>query len=631
MQLSLRTPIRSGWSASCWALFWVSASLAQTDVDGEEGADVRPLETRVQGARSLRQKPGDALETSPDWTASSQPEDLLEALAGISLARHGGPMAPVGFSMRGLSGPRTQISLGDLTLDDPATGGFDAAHLPLFLSLRLVEAASDGLQGAPGSRLHLQPLPTDSSSVQAQLGWGSMQTLRAQLGAQFTTRDDGMYLAALQIGRTDGNFSFQPLSPSTSVPAPATQRVNNDQQRASLYLSGDQRLGTAQLGWSAFGALHEGGIPGFATSPTAGLRGENGLVGSQVQLTLPLRAARLSLQTALRLSSMGVYSPVTGQEERLSSSSAAVRGDIRLPSLHGDAFRLDSSLRVSTEQSRVLGSTFARQGSRTAADVSLHWPRLKLRLWSFVSGAYFTDVGWLPEASIGAEFSPFRHLQTGLQLVQSGRAPTLDELYAPRGLVLGNPKLQIESGFEGEAYIRLLRNRVFDGRMGLFAGRMNNAIVFLNRNAFEILPINTGPLLRGGLVGRAQLRPHPWFEMRLSATKIWTWLEVTEAPLPSIPPLFARLEHRWGPAEGVHLSWAMRFRGKTFSSLHGTLPVAAYLMWDGLLRIPLLSDWFVSLSITNLTDLQTAQDVNLLPLPGRQFFCSLEYRHAAIP
>lgn len=622
------TPIRLVWRASFWALLGSGAAFAQTRT--EPSVEIRSsLETRVRERQDAKRNAGDAIGPAEDWSASVQPEDMLEELSGVALTREGGPLAPIRFSMRGLSGPRTQVSWGNLALSDPATGAFDVAFLPLFAAGKLSEQAGIGTEGIPGHRMQVDAAPSSARGLRAQSGWGTLQTMRAQLGAHFTSAENDTYVAAMQFGRSDGNFLFRPSSPSATTPSPVTERKNNDQQRASLYLQGEQSMGAVNLSWSALGGGHRGGIPGFATAPTDGMRGENALLRSQLTLKIPVREAKLAIQTSFRLGETRVFSEQTGQDERMSSSSNALQGEVQFPTLHTPTLRFDSWLQLSTQMSRVLGTAFRRFGHRTSWGSALVWPSAKLRLRTQIAIAHFDDVGWLPEASLGLEYSPLRVLQTGIQLTQSGRPPTLDEMYAPRGLVLGNPKLQMESGFESEAYLRFLRNAVLDSRLSFFAGRMNDAIVFLNRNAFEILPLNTGPLLRAGWSVRTRVRPHPWFEMRLSSTQLWTWMEVTQAPLPSIPPLFARLAHRFGPQDGLHVSLAMRYRAKTFSSLHGTLAVPAYLLWDAILRFPLAPRWLVSASVTNIADVLTAQDVNLLPLPGRQVFCSLEYRYDA--
>ena len=629
MRSTSSTPSHLVWRASIVALLWAGAAFAEEQARTLP-EEPPPLETRIEEKQDLNTKGGDTFRPAAEWTASSQPEDLLEELSGVSLARNGGPMAPVRSSMRGLSGPRTQTSWGNLTLDNPATGSFDVSFLPLFAAGQVSEAAGTGTEGISGSRLQIDPAPGSTRGLRAQVGWGTLQTMRAQLGAHYTTGESDTFVAALQVGRSDGNFLFRPVSPSTNAQSASIERQNNDQQRASLYLHGEQSVGAADLAWSAFGGAHRGGIPGFATAPTEEMRGETALLHSQVRLSFPVNQMKLVLQSTFRLGESRVHSPQTGQEERMSSSGNSVTGEIALPAWQTQQLRLDSKIQLSSQVSRVLGTSFRRIGYRSAWSGSLRLPPSKLRLDLQIAAAHFNDVGWLPEASIALSYSPFRELQTGIQLVQNGRPPTLDELYAPRGLVLGNPKLQMESGLEAEAYVRLYRNAIIDSRVSIFAGRMNDAIVFLNRNAFEILPQNTGPLLRAGWSTRTRIRPHSLLELRLSSTQLWTRMDVTSAPLPTIPPLFARLTQRLGPEDGLHLSVAMRYRARTFSSVHGTLAVPAYLLWDAIFRFPLTPHWLVSASLTNIADVQTAQDVNLLPLPGRQIFCSLEYRYDAL-
>ena len=71
----------------------------------------------------------------------------------------------------------------------------------------------------------------------------------------------------------------------------------------------------------------------------------------------------------------------------------------------------------------------------------------------------------------------------------------------------------------------------------------------------------------------------------------------------------------------------MRQRADTPATLYGTLAVPGYALFDAVLRWPLGEGLAATAAVTNVFDVQTAQDVNLLPLPGRQLFCTLEVRH----
>ena len=95
--------------------------------------------------------------------------------------------------------------------------------------------------------------------------------------------------------------------------------------------------------------------------------------------------------------------------------------------------------------------------------------------------------------SLGASVLIHDDLQFRSSLGRAFRAPALDELYHPpeRGFS-GNPGLQPESAWEADFGLKWIwqTSQILD--LSVYARRLDDTILYLNRNAFEVRPENVG-------------------------------------------------------------------------------------------------------------------------------------------
>lgn len=603
------------------ALLVVAATVATTGghATADEWRDDEEtplLEGTVEGRRRRPAVVDDVRVLDGASRATATPEEGLEALMGVHLVRAGGPLAPARLHRRGLGGARLGSDLMGLRLDDPSTGELDVASLPLW-AVTTARASAGGLEDG----LHFDGLGTDT--LRARLGVGTLETLRLDVASHLIGDGLGDVTVGASAGTTSGDFRYAPSSPTGSVDgSPPVARSNNDQRRASGLVHGASSLALGGLEAIAWGSAHEGGIPGFATAPTNGLRGRTLIGGARTALSATGSVWSAEADASLRASSRATWDdrlPTPDEVAAVSTSiGALVETDALLKGL-----RLRASTRL--EHAEIVGAPFVRDvvDLKSAAELRLfeRW----LLIAAELGGASYSDVGLLPRGAAGVELSPTSRWATGVRVTHGGRAPTLDELYAPRGLVLGNASLGFERASDVEIY-GALSSHVVSVRVAGFAGRMEDAILFLNRNAFEVQPVNTGPVLRAGVEGRVNVEPHPLAGLEVTASALASRVDVTAAPLPVVPPLSARLSARLGERAGAGIYVVMHQRAAVTNNLYGTLRTPGYVLVDLISRLPLGDALAFTAALTNAFDVLDARDANLLPLPGRQLFVALEVR-----
>jgi outer membrane receptor protein involved in Fe transport len=190
--------------------------------------------------------------------------------------------------------------------------------------------------------------------------------------------------------------------------------------------------------------------------------------------------------------------------------------------------------------------------------------------------------------------------------------------------VLGNAKLTPERANDVEATVAWA-STILSVRAAAFAGHLDDAIVYVNRDAFTVEPVNTGGVWRAGGEVRVAVTPTSWSALDVVGSALASRLDATGAALPA-PPFASRIAVRLGDDEGPHARVVVRSRATTPSNLFGTLSAPGTTLVDVVGSWPLASNLRVALSIENALDVLDARDTNLLPLPGRQVFASLEVR-----
>jgi outer membrane receptor protein involved in Fe transport len=577
--------------------------------------------------RERRERPSahdDAHGTDDPGQYASAPEEVFGQLMGVGLVRDGGPLAPGRIRVRGLSGPRVQVNVDHLPLVDPVWGFIDAGSLPVEGLALATSQTGPGFE-ALGGALRLSRPRRIAGLARARALFGSLDTYRLTGWVDSDGVADG-FTAFIDGASTAGDFNTTPeFSPGVVVPE--ATRKNNDQNRAQglFTLQAQSPLGQSRVvGW---GHVHRGGVPGFTGSPLSDLRGERAFLGTLFRHGIPTAWGDVFFMGHAASTHRASY-----RSGRSGRSGEEGRDQITTQALHAassvDTDELPAGLRLQAELSggwqRALDVAPAR--GLAGGRISISQPLLQERLrWRLTGGSrWFSDVGMLfsGQADIGYRLAD--NWRVSVALGHAQRAPTLGEMHAPQGFVLGNPDLKPERSTEGEVGLVFSPHPIIEVGNTVFLGRLDETILFTNRNAFEIQATNTGPLWRSGWEGKVSVNPHPLVGIASVWSTLWSRLDATGAPLPTAPAWTTRHIVRVGSESKVHVLGVLRGQAETSSNLFGTLVAPAYAMVDGNLVWPVSRHLVLSAAATNLFDVTHARDVHQLPLPGRLFFLSLQ-------
>lgn len=539
-------------------------------------------------------------------------EDLgsvVDTLAGARVLDSGGALGERRLTVRGGSPGQGLVVLDGQPILLPFATGFDLALVPpeALGQVRLVrggQGASLG-EGALTGALELQTRQDVATFLGA--GFGSLETVR--LAAATATA--GVMLAGIWEG-SEGRFEYRSRLPG--LPDALRVRNNNDGTRASLTLSARQSWGPRRLMFSSVLAHRQAGLPGLAASPGESLDAREARVVALVQARLEDRyffgSAGLGL---MRIE----YQNRSDASDTLFVAPTAALGYRRMLAQH--RLQVQAEGTVERSDSTIHGRPQRVRWGLVISD-ALVWGR-----WRGFGALRAQGVGsqqfLLPR--LGARLDATENVSWSLGLGRSLRAPALDELYHPPVVGFeGNRGLLAETAWEAESQLRW---HTFLGALsaGLFARRISDAILYLNRNAFVIRPENVGAAWALGTEIEAS-----WHRARGdwgawvigTANFLYARLDLTGAPLPTQPT--------WGAAGEVgcrYQAWAAVSAMRGFGATHTTLrptpqgQVPAYLRWDVSLLYQ-AATISVALRIQNLLDHRSLQTSHRLPLPGRTYF-----------
>jgi hypothetical protein len=577
---------------------------------------------------------------------------------GVALVRGGGPLTPSRPLLRGVGSARVAVDVAGLPFGDGVSGDIDATLLPW--SLGLATASVGATDDAIGGRLSMRPAAGSRFFALA----GSLSTL-ALGGRVAVPLEQGRAVVAADVGSSRGDFPFLATDAVGSAPVPLT-RENNDQRLARgatvvdvagaspAVLPGQLKVQVA----GAF-ALREGGVPGFSTAPQRTLRHTDqlGVVGGSV--THLWQRRRLGVRVSSSASDRATNGGARAEGSVGSSRVAAVLHNVEVSAGDGgfsigDAVDVSGGVRGGGGGGGIDG-TVDRHSAHAAALSTLR-ARLSPTHHLAIDGG--ARVGVVNDVALGAANAgnanvdgrntfvlPAGHLQAalhgkldddtgdgddsayavGVGLSVSSRAPTLDERFAPAGFIRGNTDLNTEGISELETFARLSPSRHVGVRAAAFVSTLDNAIVVVNRNAFEVAPENTGPAARAGVELLSSVHPVSFLHVENVAALLWSEVEATKAPLPTAPNFTLLSRWRLGSPE-AHAQLTVDARGQSPSTIFGTLQSPAYALIHLRGRVPVGDGLGLALAVENALDVATARDANLLPLPGRLIFVSLELR-----
>jgi outer membrane receptor protein involved in Fe transport len=598
--------MRDGRSRMLLACAWMVASstLAQTTV------------------RAPAQREDDVAVQASDVIA---PEQAVNSVPGLVLASDGGPLSPSRVLVRGLAGPRVGVSLWGRSLLSPLDGNVDATSLPWMLqSVVHTGADTDGMAGRMtfGGGLASRVAVVSSS----------FQTLRAVAALHHEQPGWTIDMAA-DGGFSAGDFSYQPSSSVAGVaPGPSTPRTNNDQRRGMWVGQLQHALGGTG-GWSTAVALrgmariHDGGVPGFALAP---------LVPWRARTTGGLTGAELSLNNHndTQHYRVGVNIDALQRRSWLDESAASAVTAWRttadlVAKWRTTLLQLDALVAAAHTQVDVTSLQRVRVRTEPAVEVGVQTraPMLLL-MHARVRVAAATDQNAGGVVGMGSvSLSGRGSVRPFVRASMGARNPTIDELHAPAGVVRGNNQLTAERTQDVEGGVRM-QNRGTDAAITGFVSSLQAPIVYVQQNAYDIMPLNLRSATRAGAELRLQQSarlPLGWsLRGTTAATWLWTQQGDVRAPLPFAP--------MWTTATQLQLAhdnvWSVagfvRARSSSSANRFGTLRAAAYALFGVEARAPCGRHCSLFARIDNLLDVQHARDTNMLPLPGRSWSLGIE-------
>lgn len=545
--------------------------------------------------------------TREDIEASQAPDliALLSRLAGVDVARTGGPGSASTLFLRGTNATHTLVLVDGIRVNSTGQGVFDFAHLPLdqVERIELVRGPRAALWGsdAIGGVMHV--FTRDPAATSVRLRAGSYG--RAEASASFGQRGErGGFGVTAGAGRLRGfsatnedNFSFDP--------------DDDGYRNRNLSLRGDAAIGSQRLG---FHAIATDADVEFDRGETAARNASGGFtlggaLGANWSHLLSLGHAREDLDTpafgsrfeSRRHNADWVHNLALGHGMLNAGLNWQHETGLSVSSLRG--VLID---RVRTQRAGFLGYA----GSAGAHD--------------FEAALRHDDNSQFGTASTGSAAWGWRFaddLRLRLSWGQGFRAPNFNELYHPGfggGLFAGNPALQPERSRSLEAGLAWTPA---DGqRLGLSAYRshVRDLVSFSGAN-FQAINIARARI--DGAELEYSLARGAWqFDSTL------TWQDPINADTGQ------RLLRR--AARKANASLGYRFDGDIALSLDGQWAssredVGGALPGYGLTHLrlswPLARDWRLHLRVENLLD----RDYTLLrgySTPGRNLTVTLDWQ-----
>ncbi len=486
-------------------------------------ADDEPIEVVVQGSPTT----SFSTKTTPE-TALGEVIDgasLIDELPSVHVRKLGADGAFGAVSVRGSASTQVAVLLGGVPLSSGADPTVDVGSLPLWPGAvvrvyRGFSPAALGTTGYLGGVLTLDPDPASRERTEVWTAVGSFGGARMRIG-DTTTVGDWSFSTGLSASRSDGDFSYEDVDPTTH--ATTTRTRENAGHKA---IGAVERV-ARKTSWGGVSALvfadtRRQGLAGTTHRPTrhAELGTTRVIVGSEAFLkTSEVSAAYVRLWGRDERASYDDPSGELGVVRRASS------GDDRLRAL-GLAFglrgrfvdSLTSNLFVDgrledfepTRIGAIQRATAARRGALgIGTDLSLRAASaLELALVARLDGRRDrTDEGAPSDDAratghVGASYTVNDALIVGAHVGAVGRPPSFVELYGDRGALLGDPTLRPERALSADVGLRgsLVAADVALGyELVAFGSRADDLITFEERGEGTLVARNIDRALLYGV------------------------------------------------------------------------------------------------------------------------------------
>lgn len=640
-----------------------TAAAAAAKADPEEMVvlgERRPEADVLAGATLTR------IETDPRLREGAGIDDLLAEVPGVQVRRFGGAGGPFEVSIRGSSPQQVPILLDGVRLESALTnrGDLSTICLDVVEGLEVTRGAGAGRvgSGAIGGVVNLVPRrPGEHPATRVRVAGGHFGTVEGSL--RHTRRVGETELSLAYCGfHTDGDFDFQRGRSNTGGgSSPIVERINNEADRHSALVRLARPMGDARLRLTFLGGHVERGTPGFEWNQRASAEDENARMLSVIQVdgafgrpstaggavgTEPRPSPRYAATLAHQFEDNDFEDPEPqpgldpiDTETRLHTLTPrfVVSGETR-----GLGARLEAGLlaegrfetRASNEASRK-----SRLGGSLRAELTAHWLDDRLRISPSLRLERYEGLSaqWLPALFVEADPLPWLRLRASAS--RSYRAPSFGELYLPdRGFERGNEDLDPERAWNAEAGLRITSPfeatwADFEIEATIFAGRVDDSIVFQRISPLTSAYVNTGRVDVRGHELALRWSPHDWIRLTAARTVTDAKLDANDARVSGVArsQVDGRLE--LGPRDRFKLAAEVQYRGRIVTSENfGEIP--SRVVFDASASVdlvplfgrdalgPLASAW-LTVRGRNLSD-TAVRDARFFPRPGRNGIIALE-------
>ena len=550
--------------------------------------------------------------------------DALATVAGVVVARTGGPGAATSVFLRGTNSNHTLVLVDGMKANSPSTGAYDFSKIPASAIERveIVRGPQSVLYGseAIGGVINIiTRRGSDAQRVSVMLDGGSYGTFRATADVQGSSdavdyavsferfSNDGFSAADAANGNTEadgfGNTSFTgrvALSRDEGFGAELQLAYFDGETRIDGYdfsagpVDDPARLQSSREVFGGGAITYRRGIYSgrFAASVSDQKLGTVDPDGFFTAFDLDTKITEFDLQNDLRFNADNTT--VMGIEHRRESAMTISTSDF-------GAIGFDESVdttgiyalhRYSHENLHLTGglryTDHSRFGSKTTYRVTVAWA---------------TPSGFRAHGSVGTAF----------------RAPSLNDLYFPG---FSNPDLEAEESTGWDAGVG---GTFADGRVGLDATWFRNDVENLIQYVFPAGIVNIGEARTQGVEFAANWLVHD--RVRLDATYTYTDAKDVRTGL----QLLRRPEHeawvgvRYQPSAKVNLFIEGRFKGKRsdFGTL-GAVELPAYAVLNLAVQLRVHGGLEFVSRLENLTD-HEYQDVWGYGTAGRSGYAGLRY------
>lgn len=549
-----------------------------------------------------------------DKSAQQMPGDaaMLFHIPGLTLTQSGGPLSPSQIRYRGLSSARFRVDLEGLSLNNPVNGLSDANSMFLFAAKNLQTNAQS---------LSITLPTVDRPQAKGVFGYGSQNSIKAGGTAGTPLDQYSSIFVATQSYSTNGRFHFQSPDLNKNDAANDFVRENNDQHRlqglVKYHRETENNKAHALLAFNA----HEGGLAGYAFSPTKHLRNQAIYTGLSAGVEQKIRDTKYSFDVANSLFDYRTQDQPPQDEGFLSSTHELTVGfeNLKLP----EWINFDFTNKLVIERAYNLNKT--RVGGGFAMKRAMRFKgRLKTTTYANFTMLGFGDHGLLFKKEFGLSIEPSENTGVTLRLLRHQRLPTFMEMYSANRFFVGNPDLSKESVWDIELGTSARMGSFTRAQVTGFLGFLSDAIVYVPFLSTQLRPINVTTASRHGIDLSLVMEPSPYFMFETKNSLLRTKNRATNAPLPQAPSFLGLTKLRIGSEDFLALSVQSRYRGNATANIYGTLFSKPYALFDAVASARLLEHLGLSFSVTNIFNVKTARDIYETPLPGTVFFGQIE-------